>query len=344
MKNWNGVISRENNLNILRFFAALLVIFSHAYVLTENAADPISRATGGQTTGGQIAVLLFFFFGGLLIMKSMESKKTAGKYFRARIIRIFPPLWIVVLLSVFVLGPVFTALPPADYIRNGSTWKYLLNGALLLVHPLPGVFETNISGPTVNGSLWTLPVEFACYVLCYLFYRLGFAGQKKALFLTPVVIAVAAGAWFAAAGNTVLQSAVLPVLFFWFGMICYLFRMHIPMNGWIALAALGLLVLSVFCGLLTVALCLCYPYILLYLGFGCRYKLSGFGSRMELSYAVYLTAFPIQQILVHLNPQMTPIVNFLLAAGISVAMSIPVTWLGRKITLKFNWRKASANA
>ena len=26
--------------------------------------------------------------------------------------------------------------------------------------------------PTVNGALWTLPVEFLCYLFCYIFYKI----------------------------------------------------------------------------------------------------------------------------------------------------------------------------
>ena len=342
MKKWNGIINRENNLNILRFFAALLVIFSHAYVLTTNETDPIAKATRGQTTGGQLAVLLFFFFGGLLIMKSMESKKTAKAFFSARVKRIFPPLWIVVLLCAFALGPILSTLSFPDYIRNGGTWKYLLNGLLIPIHPLPGVFEGNIYGPAVNGSLWTLPVEFACYILCWLFYRLGLTEPRKALICTPLVIAAAAGGWILTRNNPVLQSAVLPVLFFYLGMICYLFRTRIPMNGALALAAAALLVLSVFCGVFTAALCIFYPYILLYLGFGTRVKLSGFGQKLELSYAIYLTAFPAQQTLVQFHPGMSPLVHFLLASCIAAAVSVPVTLLDKKINGFLNGRRKTA--
>ena len=37
-------------------------------------------------------------------MKSMESKKTAKAFFKARILRLFPQLWLVILLCTFVMG------------------------------------------------------------------------------------------------------------------------------------------------------------------------------------------------------------------------------------------------
>ena len=330
---------RENNLNLLRFVAALLVIFSHAYVLTGNGADPITRATRGQTTGGQLAVLLFFFYGGLLIMKSLERRKTARAFFEARVLRIFPALWIVVLGSVLLLGPALTALPMKAYLLNGGTWKYLLNGLLIPVHDLPGVFENNPAMATVNGALWTLPVEFCCYVICFAFCRLGLADGKKPLILLPVAVAVAYAARALLGRYEVLQNAVLPVLFFYIGMVCCVYRDSIPLNGWAALAAAALLIVSVIAGVFPYALCVLYPYILLYLGFGTPKKLSGFGRKLELSYAIYLTGFPIQQTLLHFVPGMSPMANCAAASCVAIIIAVPVTLLDRRLSSRLRGRK-----
>ena len=322
---------RQNNLNLLRFVAALLVIFSHAYVLTGRAPDLITRATRGQTTGGQLAVLLFFFYGGLLIMKSVESKRDARAFFAARATRIFPALWIVVLSSAFILGPLLTTLPLSRYLTSAGTWKYLLNGLLIPVHALPGVFEGNPAMSTVNGSLWTLPVEFLCYIMCFVFHRLGLSKGKRPLLLLPVAAVAAAAAWMVLGNNETLRNAVLPVLFFYIGMVCCLFRDRIPLNGFAALGAAALLALSAACGVFLPAACVLYPYILMFLGFGTRRKLSGFGRGLELSYAIYLTGFPLQQTLIRFDPQMSPLLNFALGACTAICAAVPVTWLDKRI-------------
>lgn len=326
---------RQNNLNLLRFLAALLVIYSHAWVLTGNVEDGISKLSHAQTTGGQIAVMMFFFYGGLLIMKSLERKRTARKFFEARVSRIFPPLWIVVLCSVLLLGPALTTLPLSAYFKNGGTWKYLLNGLLVPVHPLPGVFENNPAMSTVNGALWTLPVEFFCYIMCFAFYRLGLSRGKLPLILLPIAVALGDAAWIFLRNNLVLQNAVMPVLFFYIGMVCCLYADRIPLNGWAALAAAVLLALSLVIGGYVFVVCLTYPYILLWLAFGTPHKLSGFGRRLELSYGIYLTGFPVQQTLVRFNPAMSPLLNFALASCSAVCLSIPVTLLDRRLAL---WR------
>ena len=56
------------------------------------------------------------------------------------------------------------------------------------------------------------------------------------------------------------------------------------------------------------------PYILIYVAFGTKKKLSYFGRKYEISYGMYLCAWPIQQTIVMLfGGKMNPIVNFLIS-------------------------------
>lgn len=71
-----GVLSegRKNNLNFIRFIAAVMVIFGHSYAatLSYKMGDPICRLTKNQLDFGGLAVSIFFVYGGFLIAKSME--------------------------------------------------------------------------------------------------------------------------------------------------------------------------------------------------------------------------------------------------------------------------------
>ena len=326
---------RENNLGLLRFLAALMVILTHSYRLVEDKPDFLTTATNGQTTLGQLAVLMFFFYGGFLIMHSMMNKKTAKAFFRARCQRIFPPLWIVILVSVFILGPILSRFSAGTYFADGTTWKYLLNCILIPTHTLPGVF-TDHYNTAVNGVLWTLPVEFICYILCFIFFKLGLTKGKRPLIILIPIATGAAAAWRILANNDALQCAVLPVLFFYLGMLSYLYRDQIPLNGAAAAGALAILVLASFAGIFTIAACAAYPYLLLYLGFGTRKKAARFGQKLELSYAMYLTGFPIQQTLIEIFPQMTATGNFLLAAALAICVSIPITTADKAISRRLN--------
>ena len=104
--------SRINNLDIIRFIAATLVVFSHSYPLTlgNNGSEPFAVFSNGQMTFGELAVSIFFVISGFLITQSYDRSKDLIYYMKARTLRIFPGLIFCVILTVFLLGPFFTRL------------------------------------------------------------------------------------------------------------------------------------------------------------------------------------------------------------------------------------------
>ena len=66
--------SRVNNLNFIRFVAALMVIVSHCYavVLGGDAGSYLLKFTGDRLSPGGVSVGVFFLFGGFLIARSCE--------------------------------------------------------------------------------------------------------------------------------------------------------------------------------------------------------------------------------------------------------------------------------
>jgi peptidoglycan/LPS O-acetylase OafA/YrhL len=70
----------------------------------------------------------------------------------------------VIAISVLIAGPILTKLSVGAYFQSPATWNYLSNIALSPSYFLPGVFATNVYPVAVNGSLWSLPVEFAMYL------------------------------------------------------------------------------------------------------------------------------------------------------------------------------------
>ena len=139
---------RNNNLDLIRFCAALLVILCHAYPISmgEGHMDLLGRITGGQIHFGNLAVCIFFLYGGFLIAKSAERLQTAGAYFKARIFRLFPCLIAVTFFLSFLAGPCLTTYSLGEYFSQRGTYQYLLNSIMVLTHNLPGVFEGNIYG------------------------------------------------------------------------------------------------------------------------------------------------------------------------------------------------------
>src|SRR6185295_17175323 len=130
-----------------------------------------------------------------------------GHYARNRALRILPALFVVVILSAFVLGPALTTLPLLQYLGDAELRGFLGNIVLLpQTTSLPGVFETPPPKLGVNGSLWTLPYEGLCYALLPIAVGAGLLTRRRLLMATTAVLIVV-GWW--AKGR---QLQVLPLL------------------------------------------------------------------------------------------------------------------------------------
>lgn len=314
-----SVGQKSENLHFMRFFAALMVILSHAFIIsTGTQADEwFIELTNSQLSMGNFAVAIFFLCGGYLISMSMEKSKTALKYFEARIIRIIPPLFFVTLL-VIILGGLVTTLPASQYYTSADTWKYLLNSVFLLVHNLPGVFENNPYLPTVNGALWTLPVEFLCYILCFIAYKLGFLNKKKFPISVPIVIVGTIVMLWLSTKISLVGEVIRPVLLFYIGMGYWIYREHITLNlKFFSISLIGFITLFML-NMGNLAMLFCFPYIMMTLWFGFKQCSPKIGKLGNYSYGIYLWGFPIQQTLVYLSGDiMNPYVNALITIPIA---------------------------
>lgn len=154
-------MSRINNFDALRIVAASVVIFGHAHPLSQSP-DVLLLGESVQS----VAVKIFFVISGFLVAKSWRSDPHAGRFFMRRGLRLFPGLGLLLLLTVFLLGPLFTTVPLGEYFGAASTYGYLWNNMLLRpAYALHGVFAENPYPVAVNGSLWSLPIEFFMYML-----------------------------------------------------------------------------------------------------------------------------------------------------------------------------------
>lgn len=160
--------ARSNNFTFIHLLGALLVILGHMFYIA--GSTPITFCDNGVQT---IGCKMIFVLSGYLVTKSWLSDPHPGRFFTKRVLKIFPSLIAVVLLSVFVLGPIMTNLTMGEYFSNSNTWNYLFNIILSPRYNLPGVFAQVPYVNVVNGSLWTIPVEILCYLLVPLFYLIN---------------------------------------------------------------------------------------------------------------------------------------------------------------------------
>lgn len=176
--------SHTNNFTALRLFSAFLVLYGHAFDLYKIPAPSFM----GWMPLGPVAVYVFFAISGYLISISWTNDGNIARFVLKRGLRIFPGLVVCILLTILILGPVTTTLPLSDYFKNPETFAYFKNIALNINYTLPGVFENNIYPRAVNGSIWSLPVEFAMYLI---FACLAFILRNKWMQRIGVVILMA---------------------------------------------------------------------------------------------------------------------------------------------------------
>jgi peptidoglycan/LPS O-acetylase OafA/YrhL len=285
---------RLNNFDGLRLAAALLVVIGHAFILTGYGPPPMALGTPIDTLG----VYVFFSISGYLITGSWAAKPDLARFVRHRVLRIFPALIAVVLITVFAIGPALTTDSIPAYFRSGQTWDYLQGLVLLAQYNLPGVFTTAVhTRSAVNGSLWTLGVEFSCYIAVVLIGKMMRRHQALGFgVLSAVAITIVATSTLWSVPKGIFDAAQV-VPFFAIGAIARLVipeRAVRPQFAIAALAACSLVTWLWPTGAIYVAWAT-IPFAVIAIGAASTpifRRAARFG---DLSYGTYLWAFPIQQ-------------------------------------------------
>jgi peptidoglycan/LPS O-acetylase OafA/YrhL len=299
--------SHDNTFDEIRLVAALLVIWGHGLVLTGQAAP---RLLGDSVQS--IGVKIFFVVSGYLVALSWQRDPDPWRYLARRSLRIFPALIVCVLLTALVLGPLYTTLSWSDYVSNPFFKAYFRNIWLEPFFELPGVFQGLPYPRAVNGSLWTLPVEFAAYLLLPLLAlskNVRMIGTGLALALIAFWIGFDLWAqtwpseshapWVAHGTNWIFAAERMS--YFWIGTLFALYRLEdrvtwVPLIIGVAVVALwrpeGTVAQSV-------ALMALLPYACLFVAFRVKrtFGLRWITRRGDYSYGLYLYAFPVQQAL-----------------------------------------------
>lgn len=306
--------SRDNNFNLVRLIAAALVLYSHSYpiFLGSGNPDPLKRLTG--MTFGSLAVDIFFVTSGFLIAGSYFSRQHLGSFIWARFLRIFPALWVALLLTVLLIGLSISNSEFFKFFLHPETAEYLLQNALLLFGlqwDLPGAFANNPYPLAVNGSLWTLPWELKMYILlaflalsCSLLGRYMKRLTAKGVIPTITLLAMLVSIFndtFAFAEGRGLHLFCM----FFLGSSLYLHRDKIDFKLSVFAGSVVVLILGVFFeSLFYIFYLITLPYIVLYLAYVPGGLIRRFNSFGDYSYGVYIYAFPVQQAFVWAYPDL----------------------------------------
>ena len=177
---------QENNFGFVRLLFAIFVIVTHAYELSGAKEDDLlNRITAGQMHFSWLAVKGFFVISGFLIFQSLQRSRSLLEFYWKRILRLFPALAAVLILTV-VFGP-FVYEGDTAYLLNKSVQTYIGNNLSLykVQYGISGIFENNPYKSVINGSLWTIAYEFTMY-LCI--SALFFIAKRKRLVIALLAI------------------------------------------------------------------------------------------------------------------------------------------------------------
>ena len=318
---------RNNNLNFIRMLAATSVLVSHAYPMTlgPDAVQPLQNQLG--ITLGHLAVYVFFILSGFLITSSME-RRTIDEFVLARILRLFPGLLIVLLLTIFILGPLTTRLPLGEYVSSFATFTYVPRNITLAIlqYDLPGVFKDNPYPSAINGSLWSLFPEVVCYMGVV---ALGLSGllasvQRFLIAIGLYLLLYALSTQLPASLPSYERIQILIQMSFPFfvGITFYKLRDFIPLNliaalicfvGMVFLNDVGFSaeVFSILCG-----------YLVIYLAYVPGGFIRNYNRFGDYSYGTYIYAFPAQQAAVFWYGPMDPVTNIMIAGCVTILLAI----------------------
>ncbi|MGH7125038.1 MAG: acyltransferase family protein [Stellaceae bacterium] len=316
--------SRANNFSLLRLLAALTVVYGHSFEIARPAsgqADLVWLALR-ETWSGELGVWVFFAISGFLIAKSWTERNDIVAFAGARLLRLLPALLVMLCLVTFVLAPIFTSLSSPDYFAHRGIYGFVLwNGSLLrTVYVLPGVFDANPQADVVNKSLWTLPIEARLYVLVALAGLVGLL-RRRALFNLVALalggVILAEPQWF---GLKDMAGASALAVVFILGAAAFINRDRIPLSGMLLVAGLGLTALLAGTALYRPALVGAVAYATLWLAYAVpAFNVERWG---DFSYGIYIYAYPLQQAVVAIWPETTPLALFGVAGALSLCCAV----------------------
>ena len=143
-------ISRVNEIDLLRFIAALAVVFFH-YTFRGYAADSMSvipfPLLAPYSKYGYLGVELFFMISGFVILMTASGGSMRG-FIVSRFVRLYPAFWAsctITFIVILLFGePRYTA----------TISQYLINMTMM-----SGFLRV----PSIDGVYWTLFIEIQFY-------------------------------------------------------------------------------------------------------------------------------------------------------------------------------------
>ena len=202
---------RVSELDLLRFAAAMMVVFFH-YAFRGYAADNLSPVAYPELASlaqyGYLGVQLFFMISGFVILMTASSGDLR-KFVISRATRLFPAFWFACTLTFLVIlmfgEPQFSA----------TLKQYLINLTMLAEF---------VDVPLIDGVYWTLTIELKFYAMIALVLALGRINSIEKI----LMVWLAATLVLDVIPSSRLSGAIIAgqAQFFVAGAVCFLIYHH----------------------------------------------------------------------------------------------------------------------
>jgi peptidoglycan/LPS O-acetylase OafA/YrhL len=328
---------RSNAIGFLRFVLASAVVWSHTFHLGGFGADPITHWTNSAEDAGSLAVEGFFVLSGFLIVRSFEQTAHPLRYLWHRALRIFPGFWTCLVVTAFAFAPIafvrergtlsgfLAAIPssPWTYVTHNISLAMNQYGiAGLLAHaPWPRMF---------NHSLWTLQYEFNCYLFVAALGAIALIRKTFAIFVVPLVLCYpffSIVAWIHGLGGASWAFRAIELYtFFAIGACAYVFRAKIPVRASIASVCGLLIVVALPTRAWGAVVPLTLSYLMLYAA--AKLPIRGFDRHVDLSYGIYIYAYPIQQLFALFGVMAVGFTGYFAATYATSLVFAAASWFG----------------
>lgn len=313
------MINRDNSFDLIRHLAALAVLISHHYALSGLHEPSIE---GFNSLGG-IAVLAFFSVSGLLITQSFVNSSNLFTYMSKRAARIFPALIACAFAMVYIGGSLFSQEEKPDYTLSLNALTDFFKISTFGRADIESITSGFIFKESFNGSLWTLKIEFAFYVAL----ALSLTILRRVAMPLLMTLALCATAYVSShsvhplAPKLLVYSAV-GIAFFVGSTLHFYQHAFASTRAKLLIAGFSALLILVTLNTPLSVIFANIGFSLLVLSIGTLYKDRIINSRFDISYGMYLYAFPVQQVLIN-----TTSLGFYTSMSASIAVVIVLATL-----------------
>lgn len=289
-------LRHAGNFGAARLLLAIAVIFGHTPELLDGnrSREPLTMLFHGLSLG-ETAVFGFFLLSGYLLTASILAAPDLVGYAVKRIARIYPGFILATLICFFVVAPLTGAILAPNYLSRT---------AMLLPLASEGAFAGS-RYPALNGALWTIHHEACCYVVLAMLSLSGLLRRPTVMVaITSVVFGLAylsdrLDPGIRAAHPDILHFPHLLSAFLT-GSCARLLIYPARPGGWTVFLATGILGIALAFRILPEqAVILAGGYVLFWLC-ECRDTpvFGRIGRATDLSYGIYLYAWPVQSLLI----------------------------------------------